>query len=243
MAAGMIVLYGVAAQRVEVVGNGDGGWIAARAGRPGVVIAAPHGDSDPRTGAMAAELGRRTGFGLVVATGFALQIDARGVPVRRYQVNRPLEGAPGRPPSEEVASDNARRVYEAYEHRVRDVAQGPLRFYAEIHGNNREAAAGRIEIATVGVDHAQALGLRTLLEAIRDTHLGEHPEAIRLHVRVEPVDVVVYTASGAKRAGILRLPERGVHIELPRAARSHGQAVYTAILADFLSQAAAPPPR
>ena len=48
------------------------GKIAGQAGRRGVVIAAPHGSSDARTGEIAAELGRRTGFGVVVATGFSL---------------------------------------------------------------------------------------------------------------------------------------------------------------------------
>jgi len=56
---------------------------------------------------------------------------------------------------------------------------------------------------------------------------------------VEPADRVVYAASGAKRLGILRLPERALHLELPRAARRDWREVYTAILADFLAQAAA----
>jgi hypothetical protein len=238
VAAGAPILYGCSAERVEVAIDGAGGWIAARPGRPGAVIAAPHGSSDPRTGDVAAELAHRTGFGLIVATGFAVETDVRGTPRRRYQVNRPLEGAPGGSPGGEVPSEDARRVYDAYERRVREAAQGPLSFYVEIHGNNRHEAAGRIEIATVGIDHTNALRLHTLLELIRDAHLGRHLEAPPLEVRVEPADPVVYTASAAKRLGILRLPERALHIELPRAARTRWQAVYTAILADFLVQAA-----
>ncbi len=118
------------------------GKISGQTGRRGIVIAAPHGSSDARTGEIAAELARRTGFGVVVATGFSLEADTRDRPGRRYQVNRPLEGTPGRPPSEEIASETARQVYQAYELRVRDVAQGPLVFYAEIHGNNHRDAAG-----------------------------------------------------------------------------------------------------
>ncbi len=241
MIAATLILYGCAAHRVEVPVDGGRGHIAARPGRPGLVVAAPHGTSDPRTGDIAAELARRTGFGLVVATGFAIETNARGVPLRRYQVNRPVEGAPGRPPSEELATEAARRVYEAYEQRVRETAQGPLAFYAEIHGNNRSEAAGRIEIATVGVDDGEARRLRTLLEAVRDAHLGDPPGAPRLGVRVEPADGLTYAASGAKRMGILRLPARALHIELPRVARTDWQPVYTAILADFLLQAAVLP--
>jgi hypothetical protein len=222
----------------EVLVDGGPGSIATRPGRPGFVVAAPHGRSDPRTGEIAAEIARRTGFGLVVATGFALEPDRPDGPGRRFQVNRPLEGVPGTPAALEVASAGARAVYEAYEAHVRRVAQGPLTFYAEIHGNGRREAAGRIEIATVGIDREEAVRLRTLLELIRDAHLLSAPGAPRLQVLVEPADPVLYAASGAKRSGILRLPARGLHIELPRAARTEWRHVYTAVLAEFLAEAA-----
>jgi hypothetical protein len=48
---------------------------------------------------------------------------------------------------------------------------------------------------------------------------------------------VRYVASGAKRDGILKLPERALHIELPQAARTDFRDLYTAILADFLTEA------
>jgi len=221
-----------------VVASGN---IATRMGRPGVVVAAPHGTSDLGTGEMAAEVARRTGFGLIVATGFSVEADTRERPGRRFQVNRPVEGVPGRPPNEEIASAGARSAYEAYERGVRDVAQGPLRFYVEIHGNDRAETADRIEIATVGVDAEEAKKLRTLLELVRDAHLRARPPALRLEIRVEPADPVFYAASGAKRGGILRLPQRALHIELPRGARREGRELYTLILSDFLLQAIALP--
>src|SRR5262245_16974553 len=94
------------------------GRLSGTAGRPGVVVAAPHGISDARTGDIVAELGRRTGFGVVIATGFSIEPDTGDRAGRRYEVNRPFEGLPGRPLSEEVATEAARRVYEAYERRV-----------------------------------------------------------------------------------------------------------------------------
>jgi hypothetical protein len=217
------------------------GYIATKAGKPGFVIAAPHGTSDPRTGDIAADLARRTGFGLVVATGFVLEPDRPDGPGRRYQVNRPMEGVPGRPAAQDVSTDGARRVYEAYEQRVRAAAQGPLAFYVEIHGNNRRESTSRIEIATVGADRHDALRLKTLLELIRDAHLRAHPGSPRLEALVEPADPVVYAASGAKRVGILRLPTQALHIELPKTARSEWREVYTTILADFLTQASTLP--
>jgi hypothetical protein len=219
------------------------GSIDARPGRVGTVVAAPHGTSDPVTGDIAAEVARRTGFGLVVARGFALEGETPRSPGRRFQVNRPSEGVPGQPPEQEVTTPGAREVYRAYEAKVVEAARGPLVFYAEIHGNSRAESAERIEIATVGVDAALAQRLRTLFELVRDAHVRAHPGAPRLSVLVEPADRIVYTASGAKREGILRLPERALHIELPRTARRDWREVYAAILADFLAQAVELPPR
>jgi hypothetical protein len=238
LALGSFALSGCATSGSTPPGvDGLPGKISGQTGRRGFVVAAPHGSSDARTGEMAAELGRRTGFGVVVATGFNLEPDTRERPGRRYQVNRPLEGTPGRPASEEVTSGAAWQVYRAYEQRVREIAQGPLVFYAEIHGNNHRDVADRIEIATVGIDRDEALRLRTLLELIRDAHLPPNREAPRLEIFVEPANPLRYAATGAKRDGILRLPQRALHIELPKAARTDWRGLYVAILADFLVQA------
>ncbi len=103
-------------------------------------------------------------------------------------------------------------------------------------------AMNRIEIATVGVDRAEAVRLRTLFELVRDAHLRVNRGAPHLEILIEPADTVRYAASGAKRDGILRLPQRALHIELPKAARTEWRKTYTAILADFLVQAFLPPP-
>ncbi len=240
LALGSLVVTGCATSGTLPDLEGLPGKISGRPGRRGVVSAAPHGSSDARTGEIATELGRRTGFGVVVATGFGIEPDTGDGPGRRYQVNRPLEGTPGRPAAEDFASEAAREVYRAYEQRVRDVAQGPLVFYAEIHGNNHRETAGQIEIATVGVDRDEALRLRTLFELIRDAHLRADRAAPRLEILVEPANPVRYGASGAKRDGILRLPRRALHIELPKAARTDWRETYVAILADFLAQAVPP---
>src|SRR5262249_20182258 len=133
VAAGATILYGCATEpvRIEtdvVPGRAVPGHITTRVGKPGHVIAAPHGTSHARTGDIAGDLAHRTGFGLVVATGFTIESGHRDSPGRRYQVNRPLEGIPGTPAAQEVATDDARRVYEAYEQRVRAIARGPLAF-------------------------------------------------------------------------------------------------------------------
>lgn len=240
-ATASVILIGCTTRPVVPDGEQVRGQISTRLGRPGVVVAAPHGTSDIGSGEIAAEVARRTGFGLVVAMGFNVEPEPRRHPSRRFQVNRPGEGVPGRPPADEVGSPAARAVYEAYERRVGEVSQGPLRFYVEIHGNNRPETATRIEIATIGVDVEEAATLRALFELVRDAHLRAHGSTRRLDIRVEPGDPVVYAATAAKRAGVLRLAQRGLHIELPRVARREERDLYTLILSDFLLQAIALP--
>ena len=193
VAAGALLLGGCAARRVDVdtISAPPRLDVAARPGRPGFVVAAPPGGRDGITDAMATEIARRTGFGLVVAGGGSMAQDAY-----------------------------ARRVLEA--------AQGPLRFYAEIHGSDRTECAGQIEIATVGVDRELALRLRALAELIRDAHLRANREIQRLDVSIAPADA----ASGA----ILK-PQRALQIDVPRCTRRDWREAYTSILADFLAQA------
>lgn len=196
--AGSALLQGCTAHGVDLPATTTGSPSAVRPGRAGFVVAAAPGASDADTGLMAAEIARRTGFGLVIASSSSVEQEAQ---------------------------------------RVREAAQGPLRFYAEIQGDNRAQCAGRIDIATVGVDPELAVRLRALVELIRDAYLRSSQEIQRLEVRVEPIDAAIGRAGGAARAGILRLPERGLHIDLPTCARPDWREAYTSILADFLAQA------
>jgi hypothetical protein len=195
--------------------------------------------------------------GALILSGCAARLaEPVGVAVApsRPAAGTPIAARPGRPgfvvaaprggrdrTTDDMAEEIARRTgfglvvgSAAYEQRVLEVAQGPLRFYAEIDDDDRRECAGPIEIATVGVDRELALRLRTLAELIRDAHLRTNREVQRLEVLVEPADPV------ASR-GMLRLPPRGLHIELPRCARRDWRETYTAILADFLVQAVSLP--
>jgi hypothetical protein len=212
-----------------------GGRIEIQRGRPGFVIGAPHGTSDSATDLIGRDLARLTGFSLVVATGFS-HLDAEG---RRYNVNRPTESVPGTAARLEGETEAARRVYLDYRRRVEEAAQGPLRFYVEVHGNGRKESAGRVEIATVGLSKDEAWQLKTLLELIRDVRLGGQDATPRFEVWVESHDPIWYTASAAKQSGVLATSGRAIHIELPKAARTTYREAYTQILADFLTQSAA----
>jgi hypothetical protein len=195
VAFGLLTLSGCAAAPPRLSEGSTRGVARGRVGRPGYVVAAAPGADDRQTDAMAAEIARRTGFGLLVG-----------------------------------ASDGD-------DSRVRQVAQGPVRFYAELQASGRPACAGQIEIATVGVDRELAQRLRTLAELIRDAHLRARRQVERLDVRVAPADDVPSQQQAAERGALGRLPERALHIELPRCGRRDWRDAYTAILAEFLTEA------
>lgn len=69
VATGALVLAGCASGPAPVQTFPARRLLTDRAGHPGFVVAAPHAALSPRTAEIAAELGRRTGFGVVVAPG------------------------------------------------------------------------------------------------------------------------------------------------------------------------------
>src|SRR3990170_33800 len=88
VATAPVVLFGCAAQPVRLDTEAPRGVISGQPGRRGVVVAAPPpGPPAAPPGDRAAETARGTGFGLVVASGFALAPDTRTGAGRRYQVN------------------------------------------------------------------------------------------------------------------------------------------------------------
>lgn len=133
------------------------------------------------------------------------------------------------------------QAWEAYERAVLEAAGGPLRFLVEIRGVDRTPCAGQIEIATVGVNAELALRLRALAELIRDAHLRANREVERLPVVVDDADAVIDEVGGAGSDGVRRGPERALQIALPRCPRPDWREMYSAILADFVTQAAALP--
>ena len=86
-------------------GSDPGRQRAGPEGPPRLRHRGPHGTTDTATDVIGRELAKHTGFGLVVATGYA-KLDGEG---RRYNVNRPTESAPGAAARLEVETDGGAR--------------------------------------------------------------------------------------------------------------------------------------
>lgn len=205
-------------------------------GRPGVVIGVPHGGFEEFTGLIGERLGRLTGAGAVIATGFA---GARTGGVR-LNVNRPTEGA-RLPPGAEPLTARARRVHDAYAALVRRAARGPLALYVELHGYTRRASVVHLEVATAGIGPGLARRLKARYRLAWERSLNGRRELPGLDLLIEPVDRVRFRATAARRWPPFREASAVLHIELPPEARLPAAARESSIglLAELLRVAAA----
>jgi hypothetical protein len=205
--------------------------ILSRTGIRGVVIAAPHGSFDQHTGDMVQELSYKTRLAAVITRGFT-PTEGGGW---RINVNRPTER---RYPADdsERGTDRSREIYGRFQDAVVRASGGPLRFYVDVH---QSASEEHIDVATVGITREEAEAIRATYNQVRDRVLSRRTNMPRVNLLIEPLDKVKFTALGAKNLGILRLAERGLHIELPahRILYSAGfRRTYTEILAEWIAR-------
>ena len=159
------------------------------------------------TDALARELARRTGFGLVVAQSGARQ----------------------------QSSEDGPAAFKAYQRLVADAAQGPLRLYVEIGSDGDRPSAERVRVATIGLSPDDAWRLQTLFELIRDARVQKPTR--RFEMLVESRTASLQTVPVSAPAGALSA-QRALRIDLPRAALTTYRAVYTNVLAAFLTESA-----
>ncbi|MEN6475634.1 MAG: hypothetical protein ABFD81_16590 [Syntrophaceae bacterium] len=180
----------------------------------GILICAPHGTYDLRTDEIVIAAARELGAGYVVARGFT--------PGHvRINVNRPTEGA-GLSSAREPRTRRSREVYDAYADLVRKAAGGhKLRLYVEVHGNSNPLSAYKIELATTGISRDEALRLKDAFADIIHGVRRQAPDYPRLALKVEPIDKLFFTTTGAKTIGIMADPlvPKALHFELPASAR------------------------
>lgn len=201
-------------------------------GRPGIVVGVPHATPDTGTLDVGRILCKHLGAGGVFVTGFW---DPKTR--QRINVNRDTEQIIGKD-SEVVRqwrSDRAIAANARYTALVKEVAQGRLRAFYEIHSNHRPRYANSIEVSTLGVSRSEAARLKEAFETARERLPREVP---RLALHVSPVDTVTYPNYGAA-SSISKLSERGCAIEHPGRVFSNPawRRAYAACLAEAIQAA------
>lgn len=199
-------------------------------GRPGIVVAAPHGTADGGSLHMAREICARTGASGVLVTGFW-----DGPTRRRINVNRNTEQTMG-PQStvlEQAYSPLAAHVNARYTALVREAAQGPLRWFFEIHANSDPAYADVVAVSTMGIDLGEAQRFKEGFIAVRDRRIP--PDGPRLGILVTPADRIRFNFQAA--SSISSHARRGFLIENPRRMMRDAawRSRYAAVLADLIA--------
>jgi len=223
--AALLLLAGIGAASAQERQRHALGEFESRASSNGVLVTAPHGTFDANSGPIAIEAARLAGAGHVVASRFV-------VDKVRINVNRPTEGA-FQGCAQEARTERAKDVYEAYSARVASAAGGkPLRLYVEVHGNSNPKTAQNIEVATIGIDAAEARAVRDAYPEMLARVRAAVPGFPELALAIEPVDRITYTARCAKEFGLFtrEFAQRGVHFEFPRSAREFDAARGAAML-------------
>src|SRR5262245_66379496 len=94
-AAGPLIVWGCAAHPIDRDAEPASRELTARAGRPGFVVAAPHGRAEANTGEIVVAVARRSGSAMVVASSPAEAYERRGREVAQGPIKpyRELRGA------------------------------------------------------------------------------------------------------------------------------------------------------
>jgi hypothetical protein len=205
--------------------------VAARTGRHGIVIGAPHGSFDWYTGELVEALSYRTALPAVIARGFT-PTECGGW---RINVNRPTER---RYPTDTIerTTERAAEVYRRYSDAVLKSASGPLGLYIEIHQNGD---VDDIDVATVGFTWQQAQAIKIAYGHIRDRVLRDFPGVVIANLMIEPFDQVAIGAWAAKDHGLLKLAKRSLHFEMPSHRVFYGSTArraYRKILAELIQE-------
>jgi hypothetical protein len=199
-------------------------------GRAAFVVAAPHGTADTGSLALARDIRARTGASGVFVTGFW-----DGPTRTRINVNRDTEQIMGANSQvvRQVYSARAARANARYTTLVREAAQGPLRWFFEIHSNSDPRHAGSVEISTLGLTADNARRFKAAFVGARDRRVPA--DAPRLDIHVAPADTVTYSLRGA--SSISDHCERGFLIESPsRVLReARWRAAYARVLAEVIA--------
>jgi hypothetical protein len=194
-------------------------------GFEGIVLGAPHGQSDRHSNTLALALSEHTGAGLVIAYGFKANRLSVAQPIVRTHPSFFAKNSP--------ASRGS--VFREYREILRRAAGGKLRLYLGVHRSTKEQSPGRIEVATSGLTFEEAEALKNAYRRIRD-RIASNPVMPVLEMAIEPLDQISWRDPGVKHHGVLLVAEKGLNLRIPpfvEPAETH----YTEILARWVDEA------
>jgi hypothetical protein len=219
---------------LEIAVFPDGKIESIRAKRgAGIVIGAPHGSFDFQTSSTVRQISFHSGLAAVIAKGFSPAETGSGW---RINVNRPSERHyPGG--VREIETARAAEIYRHYKNAVIKAACGNLELYIDIHQND----GSRIEVATVGISEEEARLIKSTYIGLREKALQGRLDIAVVDLAIEPLDVLEVPAWAAKSHGILAVPKKSLHFELPSdgfMGSARHRKIYTQVLTELVTHLA-----
>ncbi|MGE5220085.1 MAG: hypothetical protein ACM3SP_24030 [Chloroflexota bacterium] len=171
----------------------------------GIVVGAPHGQSEPAAVGYAVRLAESTGAGIAIAYGFSSKRVAVTQPIVREVALRSSDLA--RPPAS---------IYPEFKSVLREAADGPLNFYVGFRVAGKKIGLKRLEVATTGFSFEQARLLKEAFTRVRDRELSG-TDIAALDIALDPLDALSWSVEGFKHHGVLMLAAKGLNLRLPAA--------------------------
>jgi hypothetical protein len=194
----------------------------------GVIIGAPHADSESGSDRLARAISDRTGAGLAVAYGFKS---------RRLSVTQPIVESTS---YADLSHGSIQRASVFAEYRrilFQEVTNGRLNLYIGVHRTSQKKLGAIIEVATSGLTFEQARALKRAYKTIRD-RLIQGTDAPALDMAIEPLDVISWRVSGVKHHGVLLYAEKGLNLRIPQLLQPDGaEGFYTEVLSQWAEDA------
>jgi hypothetical protein len=179
------------------------------------------------------QISTRSGLAAVIAKGFSPAETGSGW---RINVNRPSERHyPGG--LREIETVRAAEIYRHYKDAVIKAARGKLDLYIDIHQND----GSRIEVATMGISEKEARLIKSTYISLREKALEGRLDMAVVDLAIEPLDVLEVPAWAAKSHGILAVPKKSLHFELPSdgfMGSARHRRIYTQVLAELVTHLA-----
>ena len=166
-----------------------------------MMITAPHGTFDIRTGLLVKKIMNQYSTNYVIANNYQNS-------THRVNVNRPTEGFKGK----SITTERAIATYTTFKNCVDEY---PSQYYIEIHGNSNPKIKQEIQVATIGLGPVPAQKLVDSFNLYKQGKLDNY------ELKIEPLHKIGYNAGQNKKIGMLSHCDTiCLHLELPRSLRT-----------------------
>jgi hypothetical protein len=172
----------------------------------GVVIAAPHGGTEPETAVLAKRISERIGAGLVLAYGFKSQ---------RISVAQPLARARARATVRRSSAEKRSSVFPELKQLLRDLTDGEVDLYVELRTGAVSEGVGDIQVASSGFSFEETKEISRLYGRACE-RLGGGKQFQRPSLSLDTDEGMGGDTWGIRHHGAMMIAEKALRVQIPK---------------------------